>query len=69
MTGPGTVKHIHIAPAQGDPMQSVDGIEAVEQQGLRGDRYFAGEGMFTGREGCDVTFMERETLSRCCDTP
>jgi MOSC domain-containing protein YiiM len=63
MTGSGTVKHIHIVPAQGDPMQSVDEIEAVEQQGLRGDRYFAGEGTFTDRDGCDVTFMEVETFT------
>jgi MOSC domain-containing protein YiiM len=63
MTGPGTVKHIHVAPAQGDPMQSVDEIEAVEHQGLRGDRYFSGEGTFTGRKGCDVTFMEEEMIA------
>lgn len=62
MAGLGTIKRIHIAPEQGAPPQRVKAVEAVAQQGLRGDRYFRGEGTFANREGCDVTFIEIETL-------
>lgn len=63
MTESGNVERIQIAPAQGSLMQTVDEIEAVAQQGLRGDRYFVGEGTFANRNGCDVTFIEAETLT------
>src|ERR1700730_15871869 len=35
----GHVEHIHIAPAEGQPVQSVDEIEAVMGVGLVGERY------------------------------
>jgi MOSC domain-containing protein YiiM len=35
----GTVAHIFVAPAKRAPMQSVTSVEALVDQGLRGDRY------------------------------
>ncbi|ELY67997.1 MOSC domain-containing protein [Natrinema versiforme] len=59
---PGTVRAIHVAPTQGAPMERVDRVEAVAGRGLEGDRYFASEGTFADREGCDLTLIESEAL-------
>lgn len=58
----GTVRAIHLAPTQGAPMERVEHVEAVAERGLEADRYFASEGTFTDREGCDLTLIESETL-------
>lgn len=62
MAKQGAIKRIQIAPEQGAPMQEVTEVDAVADQGLRGDRYFRNEGTFVDREGCDVTLIESETL-------
>ena len=49
---PPTIVHIFIAPKHGAAMQSLDRVEAVENAGLRGDRY-------TRRQ---VTFIELENI-------
>lgn len=36
----GTVRHIHIGPSHGGPLQSVDEVQAVADQGLEGDRNY-----------------------------
>lgn len=48
----GTVAAICICPSAGAEMQSVQEIEAVTGQGLKGDRYSTGEGSFNkGAQG------------------
>jgi MOSC domain-containing protein YiiM len=49
---PPTIAHIFIAPEHGATMQSLDRVEAVQNAGLRGDRY-------TKRQ---VTFIELENI-------
>lgn len=58
----GTVERIHIAHEQGAPVTPIDTAVAVPQRGLRGDRYFRGSGTFSDRQGCDITFIEAESL-------
>ncbi|QCS41475.1 MOSC domain-containing protein [Natrinema versiforme] len=58
----GRIRAIHVASAQGAPMDRVDRVEAVAGRGLEGDRYFASEGTFADREGCDLTLIESEAL-------
>lgn len=55
----GIVKAICIGPVAGGPMQEVLEVEALAGQGLKGDRYSAGEGSFNkGRQGKrQVTLM------------
>lgn len=59
----GQVERIHIAPEQGAPVTPVDTAVAVSRRGIRGDRYFRGDGTFSDRQGCDVTFIESEALA------
>ncbi len=58
----GTIRAIHVAPAQGAPMERVDRVEAIAERGLEGDRYYATEGTFADREGSDLTLIEAEAL-------
>lgn len=63
----GTVEAIHIAPEGGADMQSVEEIEAVAGKGLRGDRYFKGNGTWNDNPKArdiprDITLFEAETL-------
>ncbi|ADB61938.1 MOSC domain containing protein [Haloterrigena turkmenica DSM 5511] len=58
----GRVRAIHVAPAQGKPMERVEEATAVAGRGLEGDRYFDTEGTFADRDGSDITFIEREAL-------
>ena len=39
----GTIQHIFVAPARGEPMVSLAEVEALTECGLRGDRYTAPE--------------------------
>ncbi|HEX9689378.1 MAG TPA: MOSC domain-containing protein [Thermoanaerobaculia bacterium] len=67
---PGRVVSIHVAPAAGAPMRSVDSARAVPGRGLEGDRYFQGTGTYSRREGADreVTLIETEALEALgCD--
>jgi MOSC domain-containing protein YiiM len=57
-----TLKAIYIASAAGEPMQSVDSIEAVEGCGLQGDRYFADAGHWQSIEGCQATLITEHEL-------
>ena len=59
----GNVKSIHIAPSDGQPMQSVDEIHAVPGKGLEGDRYFSQTGTFWKDEpDREVTLIESEAF-------
>jgi MOSC domain-containing protein YiiM len=55
---PPTIVHIFIAPKHGAAMQSMERVEAMEDAGLRGDRY-------TARQ---VTFIELENIEAFTQT-
>lgn len=62
----GTVVAIFTAPAEGAPMEARDRVEAIEGQGLEGDRYAIEAGKFSGRKTTDgqraITLIEREAI-------
>jgi MOSC domain-containing protein YiiM len=62
----GSVEAICIAPAAGDPMQSLGEVEAIVGVGLAGDRYAAGIGFYSPRPtdpgAREVTLFEAEVL-------
>lgn len=58
------LKAIFIAPVAGAPMCAVDRVEAVEQRGLRGDRYSEDKGHWRSIEGCQVTLISEHDLSQ-----
>lgn len=67
MPGTGTVEAIHLAPGpRPTPMEATEATEAVAGAGLRGDRYFEGEGTYSTRDdldpAADVTLIEAEAL-------
>ena len=63
----GHVRTIHIAPEQGEPMERLEEVRAVADQGLEGDRYFDTDGTFADRDGSDLTLIEREALEGVAD--
>jgi MOSC domain-containing protein YiiM len=63
----GRVVSIYVARAAGAPMRPRTRVEAVPRRGLRGDRYFNGDGAFStravpGREVTEVTLIEAEVI-------
>jgi MOSC domain-containing protein YiiM len=60
----GTVEGLFVAPAAEAPCTAVESAEAVAGRGLRGDRYFDGQGTFggPGAAGHQITLIEREAL-------
>lgn len=59
----GHVEHIHIAPAEGQPVQSVDEIKAVMGVGVVGDRYADHSGHWDdSKVGRELTLVEAEAL-------
>lgn len=65
-TGRGTVVAIHIAPEAGVDVQRRERVDAVAGRGLRGDRYFAGEGTYSASARDvprEMTLIESETLA------
>ncbi|WP_435335250.1 MOSC domain-containing protein [Haloarchaeobius sp. TZWWS8] len=70
MQGTGTVEAVYIAGEAGDPVQAVEAAEAVARRGLRGDRYFVGDGTFASWDdederpaGYDLTLIETEAVA------
>jgi MOSC domain-containing protein YiiM len=57
-----TVETIYTTPEGSAPMEDVEEIEAVERQGLRGDRYMEGTGYYSGMDECEVTLIESEAI-------
>ena len=56
---------IFTAPEAEAPMEAVESVEAVEGQGLKGDRYFKGEGTFSETvesPSDEVTLIESEMV-------
>jgi MOSC domain-containing protein YiiM len=62
----GTVVSLHIARAAGSPMLPVHSIRALAGKGLEGDRYFKGDGFYSGFRGPlrEVSLIEAEVLER-----
>jgi MOSC domain-containing protein YiiM len=62
------IDNIFIASKGGIAMQSVPRIEAIEGNGLRGDRYAEGTGYWAPVDICQVTLIEGEDLERIQST-
>jgi MOSC domain-containing protein YiiM len=62
--GFGTVEAIHIAPAAGQPMTSVERVRAIAGVGLEGDRYATRTGTWSPdpRVERDITLIEAEVI-------
>jgi MOSC domain-containing protein YiiM len=62
--GPGTVEAIHVAPAAGEPMTSVERVRAIAGVGLEGDRYATRTGTWSPDPGVDrdITLIEAEVI-------
>jgi MOSC domain-containing protein YiiM len=60
----GAVEAIFVAERAGERPHPIPEAELVPGQGVRGDRYFAGEGEFSRREGSgrDLTLIEAEAI-------
>jgi hypothetical protein len=60
----GIVDGLFVAVAAEAPCEAVEAAEAVAGHGLRGDRYFDGQGTFggPGAMGHELTLIEREAL-------
>ncbi|MBA3432052.1 MAG: MOSC domain-containing protein, partial [Actinobacteria bacterium] len=56
------VEEIYITDRGGAPMQRVETVDAVAQEGLEGDRYKKRTGYWTGVDECQVTLIEGEAL-------
>ncbi len=61
----GDVTGIFVSSEAGAPMRGLDAVEAVAGQGLEGDRYQAGEGFMSKRQGggLELTLVETEALA------
>ena len=64
MTGQGVVETIHIAPEATAAMIERESVEAVAGSGLKGDRYFNGNGTFSAASdtGRELTLTEAEAI-------
>ena len=60
------VEEIYIAAAAGEPMESVQSIQAVDG-GLAGDRYCTGRGHYSPFDVCQVTFVQAGALEAIRD--
>ena len=61
----GSVVSLHIAPAAGQPMQTVPEARALPGRGLESDRYALGTGYYSGKPGeggRELTLIEIEAL-------
>ena len=64
-TRTGAVEANHVAPGTGGDPEPREAVEAVAGRGLKGDRYYRGEGLYNERddlEPSDVTLIEAEAL-------
>lgn len=59
------VDAIFIAPVGGEPMVSVDCVDAIAGRGLAGDRYCLGTGFYSEKEGwgANVTLIQSEAIA------
>jgi MOSC domain-containing protein YiiM len=57
----GRVEAVFTAPADGEPMDAHESVDAVEG-GLRGDRYLLGTGHYSPYDVCQATFVAGEAI-------
>lgn len=65
-TDHGTVFAIHVAPEASADVRARERVDAVAGRGLRGDRYFAGDGTYSASArdvSREITLIESETLA------
>ncbi|WP_152041016.1 MOSC domain-containing protein [Salinigranum salinum] len=62
----GRIDALFTAPADGEPMETHDAVDAVEG-GLAGDRYLLGRGHYSPYDVCQVTFVAGEALDEIRD--
>lgn len=60
----GKLISIHLTPAAGQPMLSIDKAHIVPGQGMEGDRYFSRTGTYSDKSGPDreLTLIEIEAI-------
>src|SRR2546421_7875853 len=59
----GTIERIHIGDVKGEPVRSLDSVDAVAGKGLAGDRNFERMGTWNdGKPGRDLTLIEAEAV-------
>ena len=66
----GTVERIHVARGTGGDPEPREAVDAVADRGLRGDRYFDGDGIYNEQEDLepsDVTLIETEALAAAAE--
>ena len=63
----GRVVQLFIAGAGGGPLEALTSVEAVQDCGLRGDRYLHRTGHWSGVDGAQVTLIEAEVLERLAE--
>jgi MOSC domain-containing protein YiiM len=65
----GSLVRIFTAPEAGAPMEARDAVRAVPGRGLKGDRYFTGDGSFSRWPGPrrDVSLIAEEALAEMID--
>ena len=63
-----TLKAIFVATTAGEPMRSVDAVEAISGRGLRGDRYSEDRGHWKSIDGCQVTLITEHDLEQAKKT-
>jgi MOSC domain-containing protein YiiM len=62
----GRVEALFVAPEDSAPMERRESVEAVPG-GLRGDRYYMGEGYYSPYDVCQVTLVRAESLEQIRD--
>ena len=61
--GPGKLLYIHIASASAETMQELSVAELIKNKGIRGYRYFKGNGKYSNIPDIrDITIIEKEVL-------
>lgn len=63
-----TLTAIFLAPTAGQPMKSVNTIEAIANRGLKGDRYSEDRGHWKSIDGCQVTLITEHDLEQAKKT-
>lgn len=62
------LKAIFVAASAGEPMRSVDAVEAISGRGLRDDRYSEDRGHWKSIDGCQVTLITEHDLEQAKKT-
>lgn len=60
----GSVISLQIAAGEGQPMQTIEHAHTIPGRGIKGDRYYLGNGHFSkeGKKSYEITLIESETL-------